>query len=120
MNKTEVKYLRRKRRKASVRKRVSGTPTRPRLSVNRTLNHLYVQVIDDLSGTTLASASTRDGKVEASSTGNAQGAKAVGKVIAQRAKERGITSVVLDRNWHRFHGRIKAFADAARKEGLQF
>ena len=120
MNKLEAKYLQRKRRKAGVRKRVVGTPTRPRLSVNRSLKHMYVQVIDDLSGTTLASASTRDPKVGASNTGNTEGAKAVGKVIAQRAREKGIDAVIFDRNWHKFHGRVKALADAAREEGLQF
>lgn len=120
MNKIEAKHIRRTRRKAGVRKRVTGTPDRPRMSVNRTLKHMYVQVIDDLSGTTLVSASTRDKSLGATTTGNTSGAEAVGKAIAAKAKEKGITSVVLDRNWHRFHGRVKAMADAARQEGLQF
>ncbi|MFG0258231.1 MAG: 50S ribosomal protein L18 [Phycisphaerales bacterium JB043] len=120
MNKIEAKHIRRTRRKASVRKRVIGTPDRPRMCVNRTLKHIYVQVIDDLSGTTLVSASTREKGADASSTGAVSGAASVGKTIASRAKEKGIERVVFDRNWHKFHGRVKALADAAREEGLTF
>ncbi|MHC4975720.1 MAG: 50S ribosomal protein L18 [Planctomycetota bacterium] len=120
MNKIEAKHIRRTRRKASVRKRVLGTPDRPRMCVNRSLKHIYVQVIDDLNGRTLASASTRESGAEAASTGSVSGAAAVGKAIASRVKEKGIEQVVFDRNWHKFHGRVKALADAAREEGLKF
>ena len=120
MNKKEAKYVRRKRRQAGVRKRVRGTAARPRLSVTRSLNHMYAQVIDDLEGKTIASASTRDKGVDLSATGNAEAAKAVGKAVALRAKEAGVTEVVFDRGWYRFHGRVKALADAARSEGLKF
>lgn len=120
MNRNESKNVRRTRRKAGVRKKVEGTPARPRLCVSRSLNHMYAQVIDDLAGRTLASASTREAGVFSGGTGNSAAAAAVGKTIAQRAKEAGVTAVVFDRGWCRFHGRVKALADAARKEGLEF
>lgn len=121
MNRKEAKYVRRTRRKAGVRKRVSGGPDRPRMSVRRSLNHMYVQIIDDLAGRTIVSASTRDASLSlGSESGNAKGAAALGKSIAQRAKEKGVQKVVFDRGWYRYHGRIKALADAARSEGLEF
>ncbi len=104
-----------------IRKKVLGTAERPRLNVYRSLNHIYVQVIDDLKGQTLVSASTAEGKKESrTSGGNVASAKAVGKIIADRAKAKGITKVVFDRGGYIYHGRIKAVADAAREAGLQF
>jgi large subunit ribosomal protein L18 len=101
-----------------IRKKLVGTPERPRLSVYRSLNHIYAQVIDDLHGVTLVAAST----VEAKSTtgGNLASAKDVGRRVADRAKEKGIAKVVFDRGGYLYHGRVKALADAAREAGLQF
>jgi large subunit ribosomal protein L18 len=111
----------RKRIHSRLRQRLAGTPERPRLNVYRSLNHIYVQVIDDSKGITLAAASTAQGKKEARrSGGNVASAKAVGKLIAERAKEKGIKKVVFDRGGYLYHGRIKALADAAREAGLEF
>lgn len=121
MNKFKQKQIRRTRRRTGLRKRVAGTPQRPRLAIYRSLNHIYAQVIDDLAGVTLASASTRDkGVPVASGTGNASAAEAVGSALAERAKAAGVTAVVFDRGGFRYHGRVKALADAARKGGLEF
>jgi len=104
-----------------IRKKLQGTAERPRLNVYRSLNHIYVQVIDDLSGKTLVAASTAEGKKEQRGTGgNVAAAKAVGKTIAERAKAKGVTKVVFDRGGYIYHGRVKALADAAREAGLQF
>ena len=104
-----------------IRKKLQGTAERPRLNVYRSLNHIYVQVIDDLHGKTLVAASTAEGKKEARHTGgNVASAKAVGKTIAERAKAKGVTKVVFDRGGYLYHGRVKALADAAREAGLQF
>ena len=104
-----------------IRKKLQGTGDRPRLNVYRSLNHIYVQVIDDLNGQTLVSASTAEGKKEERRTGgNVASAKAVGKTIAERAKAKGVTKVVFDRGGYIYHGRVKALADAAREAGLQF
>ena len=109
-------------RQGRVRRKVRGTDERPRLSVFRSLQHLYVQVISDESGSTLASASTavkelRDGLT---SQRNVAAAKAVGKAIADRCRENGISQVVFDRNGFLYHGRVKALAEAAREAGLRF
>ncbi len=121
MNKNKAKVVRRQRRRIGIRKRIVGTPERPRLAVYRSLNHMYAQVIDDMAGVTLASASTRDKGVKVeSSAGNIASAKAVGAVLAERAKKAGVEAVVLDRGGFKFHGRVKAFADAARESGLKF
>ena len=104
-----------------IRKKMQGTAERPRLNVYRSLNHIYVQVIDDQHGATLVSASTAEGKKEDRKTGgNVASAKAVGKVIAERAKAKGVTKVVFDRGGYIYHGRVKAVAEAAREAGLQF
>jgi large subunit ribosomal protein L18 len=104
-----------------IRKKVLGTPERPRLNVYRSLNHIYVQVIDDLKGVTLVSASSAEGKKQSrSGGGNLAAAKRVGKTVAERAKAEGITKVVFDRGGYIYHGRVKALADAAREAGLQF
>jgi large subunit ribosomal protein L18 len=107
------------------RKRISGTKERPRLSVFRSVTHIYAQVIDDLTGETLVSASTVESSVKgaldkAARGGNLKGAEAIGKVIAERSIEKGITRVVFDRSGFLYHGRIRAVADAARKAGLEF
>ena len=104
-----------------IRKKVMGTPERPRLNVYRSLNHIYVQVIDDLKGATIVAASSAEGKKgERKTGGNVASAKDVGKAIAQRAKAKGIDKVVFDRGGYIYHGRVKALADAAREAGLQF
>ena len=104
-----------------LRRKLQGTAERPRLNVYRSLNHIYVQVIDDLHGKTLVSASTAEGKKEERRTGgNVASAKAIGKTIAERAKAKGVTKVVFDRGGYIYHGRVKALADAAREAGLQF
>jgi large subunit ribosomal protein L18 len=101
-----------------IRRRLSGTTERPRLSVYRSLNHIYAQVIDDSQGVTLVSASTVAAK--AKTGGNVAAAKEIGKQIAERAKEKGIQRVVFDRGGYLYHGRVKALADAAREAGLEF
>ena len=104
-----------------IRKKMQGTAERPRLNVYRSLNHIYVQVIDDLHGKTLVSASTAEGKKEDRRTGgNVASAKAIGKTIAERAQAKGVTQVVFDRGGYIYHGRVKAVADAAREAGLKF
>jgi large subunit ribosomal protein L18 len=107
------------------RKRISGTKERPRLSVFRSVTHIYAQVIDDLTGETLVSASTVEPAVKGSLDkavrgGNLAGAEVIGKVIAERSIEKGIKRVVFDRSGFLYHGRIRAVADAARKAGLEF
>jgi large subunit ribosomal protein L18 len=104
-----------------IRKKMQGTDQRPRLNVYRSLNHIYVQVVDDLNGKTLVSASSAEGKKEDRRTGgNVAAAKAVGKTIAERAKAKGVSKVVFDRGGYLYHGRVKALAEAARESGLQF
>ena len=102
--------------------KVQGTPERPRLCVYRSLGHIYVQVIDDRSGKTLVSASSIDKETKKAlkGGGNIASAKVVGKIIAERTKAAGIAKVVFDRGGYRYHGRVKALADAAREAGLQF
>jgi large subunit ribosomal protein L18 len=104
-----------------IRKKMQGTSERPRLNVYRSLNHMYVQLVDDLAGATIVAASTAEGKKENRATGgNLAAAKVVGKTIAERAKAKGVTKVVFDRGGYLYHGRVKALADAAREGGLQF
>jgi large subunit ribosomal protein L18 len=105
-----------------IRKNLTGTPERPRLSVFRSLKHIYAQVIDDRSGRTLVSASTLDHalRAETKGGGNVAAAKAVGKALAERARSAGITRVVFDRGGYRYHGRVQALAEAAREAGLEF
>jgi len=112
----------RKRRQKYVRLKVSGTAERPRLNVFRSLHHIYAQVIDDSSGHTLASASTIDKEVAAMVAGKKKKDQAaiVGKVIAERAKNAGLSQVVFDRGGYLYHGRVKALADGAREGGLEF
>ena len=104
-----------------IREKMSGTAERPRLNVYRSLNHIYTQLIDDATGKTLASASTVQKKGEEKKAGgNVEAAKAVGKLIAERAQAAGVKKVVFDRGGYLYHGRIKALADAAREAGLEF
>jgi len=104
-----------------IRKKMHGTEERPRLNVYRSLSHIYVQIIDDLHGKTLVSASSAEGKKEGRRTGgNVAAAKEIGKTIAERAKAKGVTKVIFDRGGYIYHGRVKALADAAREAGLQF
>ncbi len=105
-------------RHARIRKRIEGTPARPRLAVFRSLKHISAQIIDDTTGRTLAAASSLEKGLEA--TGNATGAKLVGQKLAERAKEQGINAVVFDRGGFRYHGRIASLADGAREGGLEF
>src|SRR5207245_11394375 len=115
------KTVTRRRVHKRIRKKVLGTAERPRLNVYRSLNNIYVQVIDDLQGVTLVSANSAEGKKGTRTTGgNLAAAKTVGKAIAERAKEKGISKVVFDRGGYIYHGRVKALADAAREAGLQF
>ncbi|MDN5343342.1 50S ribosomal protein L18 [Oceanotoga sp. DSM 15011] len=121
IKKADKKALRRKRH-LRIRRKLSGTTEKPRMVVNRSEKHLYVQIIDDTKGETLAAASTMDkalkGKLE--KTWNVEAAKEVGKLIAQRATEKGIKNVAFDRAGYKYHGRVKALADAARESGLKF
>jgi large subunit ribosomal protein L18 len=107
----------RQRRHRRIRINLNGTGQRPRLNVFRSLQHIYAQVIDDTTGTTLAAASTVGAEVSGTKT---ERARAVGKTIAERAREKGINTVVFDRGGYLYHGRIKALADAAREAGLEF
>ncbi|MCU0228057.1 MAG: 50S ribosomal protein L18 [Bryobacterales bacterium] len=103
-----------------IRQRLRGSAQRPRLAVFRSLKHIYAQVIDDSTGTTLVSASSHEKDSPVASGGNIDGAKAVGKLVAERAVAKGIKAVVYDRGGYLYHGRIKALADAAREAGLEF
>ena len=113
---------RRKRRQHRVRNRMTGTPERPRLAVFRSSKHIYAQVINDKSGTTLASASTRDPEIRAQLTygGNKAAATIVGRVVAERARKAGIDKICFDRRSYKYHGRVAALAQAARDAGLKF
>ena len=115
------KYERRQIRRYRIRNRVSGSTNRPRLSVFRSSAHIYAQIIDDLEGVTLAQASSRDDvKSLVEAKGKVGTSAAVGKLLAQRAKEKGITAVAFDRGGYLYHGRVKALADGARAGGLNF
>ena len=110
----------RSRRHLRVRKKVSGTPARPRMVVNRSTRHLFVQVVDDTTGTTLAWASTMEADLRAESGDKTAKARKVGELVAERAKAAGIESVVFDRGGNKYHGRVAALADGARDAGLAF
>lgn len=122
MEHSKAIFKQRNRRRFRVRKRVRGTAERPRLSVTRSHKHMSAQLIDDLAGKTLASASTMDKELSGSMKygGNVDAATAVGKAIAERAKSAGIEQVSFDRGAYKYHGRVAALADAAREGGLQF
>jgi large subunit ribosomal protein L18 len=123
--KINTKHDRRRRIQLRQRKRIAGTGERPRLSVFRSLSHIYVQVVDDLSGQTLVSAATTEPAIKGALAkdargGNLKGAEAIGRLIAERSIEKGIKRVVFDRSGFLYHGRVQAVADAARKAGLEF
>lgn len=123
--KIKTKDDRRRRIQLRQRKRIAGSPERPRLSVFRSVTHIYAQVIDDLTGTTIASASSVEPAVKGAfekgvTGGNLKGAEAIGKAVAERAIEKGVKRVVFDRAGFLYHGRVRAVADAARKAGLEF
>lgn len=124
MGKTNPSYVARKRRQERVRKNLSGVAQRPRLNVFRSLNHIYAQVIDDTKGETLVAASSLDASIKAAEVASGKGkterATLVGKLVAERALEAGITQVVFDRGGYKYHGRVKALADASREAGLKF
>ncbi len=117
ISQTERSRLR-QRIHARIRRRMSGTEERPRLNVYRSLNHIFAQVIDDAKGVTLVSASSLSAKLKTG--GNVAAAREVGKLVAERAREKGIRAVVFDRGGYLYHGRVKALADAAREAGLEF
>ena len=108
----------RQRRHIRVRKKVSGTATRPRLVVSRSSRHIFVQVVDDLAGRTVVSASTMESELRGVAADKTAKARKVGELVARRAKEAGIEQVVFDRGGHRYHGRVAAIADGAREAGL--
>ncbi len=112
----------RQSRHSRVRKKVVGSPERPRLNVYRSLTNIYAQIVDDKEGKTLVAASTLDPEVKGQikSGGNVEAAKAVGELVAKRAQEKGIKQVVFDRGGYIFHGRVKTLAEAARSGGLEF
>lgn len=114
------KNLTRQKRHARVRAKLDGTAERPRLNVFRSNQHIYAQVIDDVAGATIASASTLDKELNLESTSNIAAASEVGKLVAKRAMEKGVSVVVFDRGGYLYHGRVKALAEAAREVGLQF
>ena len=103
-----------------IRQKVRGNEERPRLAIYRSLNHIYAQVIDDRKGHTLAAAASSEKNSSVKNGGNVDGAKAIGRLVAERAKEKGINKVVFDRGGYLYHGRVKALADAAREAGLEF
>ncbi|HVV36002.1 MAG TPA: 50S ribosomal protein L18 [Acidimicrobiales bacterium] len=117
---TSHKLESRRRRHNRVRKRVTGTAARPRLAVFRSAKHISAQVIDDVAGKTLAAASTTEKSLRSSTGGNKSAAETVGRLIGERAKAAGVTSVVFDRGGFLYHGRVAALADAARAAGLEF
>jgi large subunit ribosomal protein L18 len=119
MDQAKQRVVSRQRVKERIRRKVNGTAERPRLAVFRSLKHIYAQVIDDASGKTIASASSRE-KDSSAKGANAAAAKAVGALIAKKAKDKGVKQVVFDRGGYQFHGNIKALADAARENGLEF
>ncbi len=110
----------RTRRHFRLRKKISGTPARPRLVVTRSARHIYAQIVDDLAGRTLAAASTLDASIRGTAGDKTARARTVGELVAARGKEAGVSAVVFDRGGNSYHGRIAALADAAREGGLQF
>ncbi|GIW74519.1 MAG: 50S ribosomal protein L18 [Phycisphaerales bacterium] len=120
MDRQKAKQARRSRRRIGIRKRIHGTAEVPRLSVYRSLRHVYAQLVNDLDGTTICAASTMDKGFTGQATGNVQAAREVGRLLAERARAKGIEKVVFDRGGFRYHGRVRALADAAREGGLKF
>jgi large subunit ribosomal protein L18 len=119
MERMKLKHVRRERRKKRVRRKVFGTAVKPRLSVSRSLQNIYAQLIDDEKGHTLVEASTRGGELKDTYGGNKAAAAKVGKLLGEKAAAKGIKEAAFDRNGYRFCGRLKALADAAREAGLK-
>jgi large subunit ribosomal protein L18 len=120
MNKNAAKEVRRSRRRVRIRRSIVGVAARPRLAIYKSLNHIYAQIINDLEGKTIVSCSTNDKDVTLDKTGNSSAAATVGEKLASKAMAAGVSKVVFDRGGFKFHGRVKALAEAARKAGLQF
>jgi large subunit ribosomal protein L18 len=120
MDRAKQRRVSRNRIRERIRAKLTGTAERPRLSVKKSLKHIYVQLIDDAAGKTIAAASSRDTDAGVKGGSNQAAAKAVGALIAKKAKDKGVTRVVFDRGGYQYHGNIKALADAARENGLQF
>ncbi|HMO32452.1 MAG TPA: 50S ribosomal protein L18 [Lacibacter sp.] len=118
--KTDNKVIRRQKIRYSIRRKVAGTPEKPRLSVYRSNTDIYVQLVDDVNGKTLASASSKDKDIKAQKGTKVEISKLVGTAIAQKAAALGFTTVVFDRGGYLYHGRVKSVADGAREGGLQF
>ena len=120
----EKRLIERKNRAFRVRKKISGTAERPRLSVRRTLKHIYAQIIDDTSGTTIVQVGSKGkeiaSRIAGKSVSKSEASKIVGELLAEQAKEKGVATVVFDRKGYLFHGRVKALAEAAREKGLIF
>lgn len=122
MGAMDTKKALRLKRKKRIRTKISGTPDRPRLTVFRSAKHIYAQLIDDIQGQTLISASTMEKQVRDGQKpeGKVQAAQEIGKLVAKRAMDKGIQAVVFDRNGYKYHGRVKALSDSARETGLDF
>jgi large subunit ribosomal protein L18 len=124
MNTAKQRLIERKKRAFRVRKKITGTASRPRMCVRRTLNHIYAQIVDDTTGKTLVQVGSRGKEFETKKAGKSVNkteiSKMVGEILAERAKEKGISTIVFDRKGYLFHGRIKALAQAAREKGLSF
>ncbi|MBF0228603.1 MAG: 50S ribosomal protein L18 [Desulfamplus sp.] len=122
MANTSEKYISRVKRKKRIRKKMTGTQERPRLNIFRSASHIYAQIVNDIEGNTIVSASTLDKEFTDTGKkgGNKDAAVAVGKIVAKRALDKGINKVVFDRNGFLYHGRVKALSDGAREGGLQF
>lgn len=120
-NKNKYLAAQRSRRRFRVRNRIQGTPDRPRLSVFRSLQHISAQLVDDLNGRTIAAAGTYESVARGEgSNGNKEAAARIGQLIAERAKQAGVTKIAFDRGHYKYHGRVAALADAAREGGLEF
>ncbi|MBF0257814.1 MAG: 50S ribosomal protein L18 [Desulfamplus sp.] len=122
MANTSEKYISRIKRKKRIRKKMTGTEERPRMSIFKSAGHIYAQVINDIQGNTIVSASTLDKEFTDTGKkgGNKEAAITIGKIVAKRALDKGVTKVVFDRNGFLYHGRVKALSDGAREAGLQF
>ena len=120
MKQSKLKNKRRERRKKRVSKKVRGTSEKPRLTVFRSNKNIYAQIVDDMSGNTIASASSKDSDLGITNGGNLGAAEKVGSALAEKAVAKGVKKIAFDRNGYLFHGRVKGLADAARKGGLEF
>ncbi|MDQ0300883.1 large subunit ribosomal protein L18 [Salibacterium salarium] len=120
MTTNSEKYATRKKRHASIRQKIKGTSERPRLNVFRSSKHIYAQLIDDVKGITITSASTLENDIKLENGGNKDAAQKIGEIVAKRATEKGYDSVVFDRGGFVYHGRVQALAEAARENGLKF